>query len=111
LDTFELREKVWQHLRENAERKGIFINAVGGYTDHCHCLISLGNQQSMSNVMFLLKGESSYWINKNKLCKRKFEWQDEYYALGVSTSAVPRVRAYIKRQEEHHGKQKCGFTD
>ena len=52
--------------------------------------------------MQLLKGESSYWINKNRLCSEKFEWQDEYFAVSVSESLVPRVREYIKNQEDHH---------
>jgi REP element-mobilizing transposase RayT len=58
----------------------------------------------------LLKGESSYWINKNnKLFRRKFEWQDEYFAVSVSESAVSRVRDYIKNQENHHKKK--SFND
>ncbi len=52
--------------------------------------------------MQLIKGESSYWINKNNLCKQKFEWQEEYFAVSVSESMVDNVREYIKNQEEHH---------
>lgn len=52
--------------------------------------------------MQLIKGESSYWINKHKLSKKKFEWQDEYFAVSVSESMVGKVREYIKNQEEHH---------
>jgi len=53
----------------------------------------------------LLKGESSYWINKQKLTPNKFEWQDEYFAVSVSESAVNYVRNYIKNQENHHKKK------
>jgi REP element-mobilizing transposase RayT len=53
----------------------------------------------------LLKGESSYWINRNNIFLKKFEWQDEYFALSVSESSVNRVRDYIKNQEEHHRKK------
>ena len=52
--------------------------------------------------MQLLKGESSFWINKNHLCKTKFEWQDEYFAVSVSESTLESVRKYIANQEEHH---------
>jgi len=41
--------------------------------------------------MQLIKGESSFWINKNKLTARKFEWQDEYFAVSVSESVVDKV--------------------
>ncbi len=105
LDTKELRAKVWNHIKENAKKKGIFIDFVNGYSDHCHCLVSLGADQSMQKVMQLIKGESSFWINKNGLTKEKFEWQDEYYAVSVSESVLPKVRAYIKNQEEHHKKK------
>lgn len=104
LDSPELRLQVWKHIRENALGKEIFIDTIGGHQDHCHCLISLGNEQTLSKVMQLIKGESSYWINKNKLCKKKFEWQDEYFAVSVSESIVDKVRDYIRNQEEHHKK-------
>ncbi len=55
--------------------------------------------------MQLIKGESSYWINKQNMCKRKFEWQDEYFAASVSESMVEKVRDYINNQEEHHKKK------
>ena len=55
--------------------------------------------------MQLIKGESSFWINKNRLCRTKFEWQDEYFAVSVSESTLESVRKYIANQEEHHRKR------
>lgn len=105
LNTPELRVKIWNHILENAKSKGIYIDFINGFSDHCHCLISLGVDQSVQNVIQLIKGESSYWINKNKLTKYKFEWQDEYFALSVSESMLDKVRHYIKNQEIHHKKK------
>lgn len=102
LNTMELRRKVWQHIRENAKEKKIFIDYINGYAEHCHCLISLGIDQSIEKIMQLIKGESAYWINKNRLIEQKFEWQDEYFAVSVSESMLDKVRDYIKSQEEHH---------
>ncbi len=101
-DTSELRKRIWQHILDNARTKGIFIDFVNGHKDHCHCLVSLGIDQTIQKVMQLIKGESSFWINKNKLTKEKFEWQDEYFAVSVSESIIEKVRDYIKNQEEHH---------
>ena len=105
LNSSDLRTNVWKHMRENAIKKGIFLDFVNGYNDHCHCLISLGADQTIQKVMQLIKGESSFWINQNKLTKEKFEWQDEYFAVSVSESDVNRVREYIKNQEAHHSKK------
>jgi putative transposase len=55
--------------------------------------------------MHLIKGESAHWINKNKLCKEPFHWQDQYFAISVSESIVQRVRNYILNQENHHKKK------
>lgn len=105
LNSKELRLKVWNHIRENAQEKGIFIDFINGYSDHCHCLVSLGVDQTLQKVMQLIKGESSFWINKNKLTTEKFEWQDEYFAVSVSESMIDKVRDYIREQEKHHSKK------
>ncbi len=102
LNSKELRTKVWGHIRDNSNKKGIFIDHINGYSEHCHCLVSLGIDQTIQKVVQLIKGESSFWINKNKLTLDKFEWQDEYLAASVSESGVRKVRDYIRNQETHH---------
>lgn len=98
----EIRQKVWQHIKVNAKAKNIYVDFISGYAEHCHCLVSFGTDQSISKVVQLLKGESSYWINKQELTKNKFAWQEEYFAVSVSESMVNRVRNYLRNQEEHH---------
>ena len=109
LNTHELRIKVWKHIKENASQKGIFLEMVNGFSDHCHCLISLASNQNIEKVVQLIKGESSFWINKNNLTSEKFQWQDEYFAVSVSESMVENLRSYIKNQEIHH--QRKSFTE
>jgi putative transposase len=115
LATKEIRKIVWQHIKENAKEKGIFIDVVNGYAEHCHCLVSLGSDQTLQKIMQLIKGESSFWINKQSVLAElphfqsgklpKFEWQDEYFAVSVSESKIEKVRNYIKNQETHHSKK------
>lgn len=101
----ETREKVIAHILENAKSKGIFIDCINGFIDHLHILISLGSEENIAKVVNLIKGEISYWINKNKITKTKFEWADEYFAVSVSESQVDVLRKYIRNQEEHHKKK------
>lgn len=105
LTTKTIRQKVWFHIKENAKLKNIFIDFVNGYDDHCHCLVSMRAEQSIQNIAKLIKGESSFWINKEKVINQKFEWSDEYFAVSVSESMIETVRNYIKNQEEHHSKK------
>lgn len=105
LSSPEVRKKVWQHIKDNAVQKGVFVDFVNGYSDHCHCLVSLSSDQQIQKVVQLIKGESSFWINKEKLTQDKFAWQDEYFAVSVSESMVDTVRNYIKNQEVHHARK------
>jgi putative transposase len=98
----EIRYNVHQHIIENCKEKEIFLQAINGYTDHVHCLISLGKDQNISKIIQLIKGESSFWINKNNLVPEKFSWQDDYWAVSVSESHVEATAKYIKNQETHH---------
>lgn len=105
LETEEIRAAMWQHIKDNGKAKGIFIDFVNGHREHCHCLVSLGADQTISKVMQLIKGESAFWFNKQGFIKDKLEWQDEYFAVSVSQSILNTVRNYIKNQEEHHRKK------
>ncbi|MFN3272543.1 MAG: IS200/IS605 family transposase [Cloacibacterium caeni] len=105
LHSSDVRIKLWKHIKQNGTEKGIFIDMINGYSDHCHCLISLGSHQNIEKIVQLIKGESSHWLNQNQLTKEKFAWQDEYFAVSVSESMIENVRNYIKNQEKHHQKK------
>ena len=77
-----------------------FFNA-----DHTHALIDLPTDKSIEQVIQLLKGSSSHWINEQKLVRGKFAWGRGYGAFSVSHSDVGRVARYIANQEEHHRKR------
>ena len=98
----DIRQDVFAHIRENARAKNIHIDCMNGYVEHVHCLVSLGTDQTIEKIMQLVKGESSFWVNTSGVCKTKFGWQDEYFAVSVSEANVSAVRKYIANQEEHH---------
>ena len=98
----QIRKSIFEHIIQNAKSKKIMLDCVNGYTDHIHCLLLLNKDQSISKSVGLIKGESSHWINENKLIKIKFAWQDDYWAVSVSESHVKAVRKYISNQEKHH---------
>ncbi len=103
--TDKVKSEVIRHIKDNAKIKNIYIDSINGYTEHLHCLHTLNADMSISKAMQLIKGESAFWINKNKITDLKFEWADEYYAVSVSESMLYKVRNYIKNQESHHRKK------
>jgi putative transposase len=98
----EVRSTLFEHIHDNALKKEILMDIVNGHDEHVHCLFRLRNDQMINKVMQLIKGESSFWSNKQKLLKSKLDWQDDYFAVSVSESQVEAVRRYIANQEEHH---------
>ena len=101
----ELKPILLKHIKENSITKGIFIDNINCVEDHIHLLISLGTNQTIAKTVMLLKGESSFWVNKQKITRYKFEWQEEYFVQSISKSAINIVRKYINNQEEHHKKK------
>jgi putative transposase len=97
-----IRDKVISHIRDNAKLKGIYIDHINGHDEHLHALISLGGRQNISEIMQKIKGESSFWINKNKLTRLKFEWQDDFYSVSIGMPQLDSLRKYIRNQTQHH---------
>ena len=83
--------------------KGILLVA-GGIEDHVHLLAKLPPTIAVSDMLRLIKANSSKWANERSDVPY-FEWQAGYGAFSVSESNVPSVRKYIDSQEEHHRKQ------
>jgi putative transposase len=98
------RKRIFEHIRTSALAKGYYLDMINGVEDHVHCLVALQPNCALSKMVNDLKGESSRWINDGELLDEPFGWQDGYGAFSVSHQNVPAVRAYIKKQAEHHRK-------
>jgi REP element-mobilizing transposase RayT len=96
------RYKLFRHIKDYAIDKGIQLDIINGVEDHVHCLFCLKPSQNPAEIIKLLKGESSFWINKNVILDDKFEWQVGYGVFSVSEKEIMAVRKYIYYQEEHH---------
>lgn len=87
------------------QNNGHTMIAINNMPDHIHLFIGLNPSQSISTIMRLVKGDSSEWINKEKLTNQKFHWQNGYGAFSYSRSQIDRVARYIQNQQEHHKKR------
>lgn len=102
--TEPIHDQICQHIKDNAALKDILIDTINGHLDHLHCLMLLNAEMSISKHMQLIKGESSRWVNKNKITRGKFDWADKYFAASVSKDKLDSVRGYILNQQKHHRK-------
>jgi putative transposase len=90
------------HLTAYAKSKQITMRVNYVNADHVHALVDLPTNSSIEEVVKLLKGSSSHWINSSDLMKGKFAWGRGYGAFSVSESNVPQVIEYISNQAEYH---------
>ena len=83
------------------DRKGILLE-IGGTADHIHLLAKFSPTIAVSDMLKLIKANSSKWANDAGKWQRPFAWQTGYAAFSVSHSRVDSVRQYVRTQEEHH---------
>src|SRR5882724_678728 len=79
------------NLSKYSHEKGIYMKINYFNADHTHALIDLPTNLTIEQVIQLLKGSTSHWINQNRLVKGRFAWGRGYGAFSVSHSDIDRV--------------------
>ena len=101
----EWEERLHKYITGIVQNNGHKLVAINSATDHVHLFFGLNPKQSLSELMQLVKGDSSEFINKERFTKRKFQWQDGYGAFTNSRSQIDAVVKYIINQKQHHLKK------
>ncbi|HNW97396.1 MAG TPA: IS200/IS605 family transposase [Bacteroidales bacterium] len=103
MNTF--RDELFRYISGILKNIEQFPLAVNGYKDHVHLFFELQPTKSLSDIIRVVKSNSSKWINDSKLIKGKFSWQEGYGGFSYSRSQRNNVIQYIVNQEEHHRKK------
>lgn len=96
--------RLYQYITGIIQNNGHKLLIINGMPDHIHILFGMRPAQSLSDLMQDIKGDSSKWINQNKLIMGKFSWQEGYGAFSYSKSQISDVLKYIENQKQHHSK-------
>lgn len=73
---------------------------INGVPDHIHILCRLPKEMDIATFLRNIKANSSKWVRQNHA--PQFHWQEGYGAFSVGISNVEQVKAYIRKQAEHH---------
>ena len=96
LSTEETQKKVNQFFYTYLNELNIRVLALHAQPDHTHFLIELPVERTIKDIVKLLKGSSSHWINQNDITRSKFSWAVGYTAFTVSKSnALPTPHAWL----------------
>jgi putative transposase len=102
--TNEWEDRLHKYITGIVQGNGHKMLAINSAEDHIHIFIGLNPKQSISEIMRLVKGDSSEFVNKEKFTERKFQWQEGYGAFSNSHSQIDAVVKYILNQKTHHAK-------
>ena len=104
LITDDFRERLYEYMGGIIRGEGGCLLEIGGVPDHVHILARFKSDRSVAEMLKLIKGNSSKWLNEQPGRSERFQWQPGYGAFSVSESRAPAVRTYIQRQPEHHAR-------
>lgn len=101
--TPQLREALYPYIGGIVRNKGGSLIRIGGVADHLHLVVRLRPDIALSEMMRMVKANSSKWVNeRNNGSGSRFAWQSGYGAFTVSQSQLPALIEYVENQEEHH---------
>ena len=103
--TPDWEEDLYKYITGIVQKEGHKMLQINGMPDHVHLLFGLRPNQSISDLMRIVKTNSSKWINEQQFLKTKFSWQAGYGAFSYSKSQIPQVFRYIQIQKQHHQKR------
>ena len=97
------RDRLWAYMAQTLREMNCHVHDVNGVEDHVHLLFGLHPMVAMSNLIRDVK------VNSNKFIKAELDlpefvnWQRGYGFFTYAPEALPNLKAYVARQEEHHG--------
>ena len=91
----EAAARLSRYLTEYTDTKSVYMKINYVNADHVHTLVDLPTDLSIEELIQLLKGSSSHWVNANNILSGKFAWAE---AMGLFQ--FPNLT--LHRLEEHH---------
>ncbi|MEX0647108.1 MAG: IS200/IS605 family transposase [Balneolaceae bacterium] len=101
----EWESELYKYITGIIQNKSHKMIAINGMPDHLHMFIGFKPVDHMSELIKVVKGESSKWIKERRFVNGQFRWQEGYGAFSYSRSHLNRVYHYIRNQKEHHKKK------
>ena len=102
LITSDFKEELHKYITGIVTKQEQKLIRINGMPDHLHILIGLKPAMALANLVRDIKSDSSEWINRKKLARGKFAWQEGYGAFSYGHSQLDTIVRYIINQEKHH---------
>ncbi len=98
----EWKERLHMYITGIIQNLGHKMIAINSMPDHLHMFFGMRPNQSLSDLMRIVKGDSSEWLNAKSFTPHLFRWQEGYGAFSYEKKMIPVIANYIELQEQHH---------
>src|SRR4051812_20265688 len=78
------QERMHQYMTRILQQHNHKMIAINSMPDHLHLFFGFRPSQALSDLMRIIKGETSEWINKQKFTEKEFRWQEGYGAFSYA---------------------------
>lgn len=102
LITSAIEKKVYNFMKEQFELWGCECRIINGTRDHVHVLFQMNYKMAITDILKMVKGTTSHWINANELTEDKFSWQKGFNAFSVGLNNLDSVELLIANQKSLH---------
>src|SRR5262245_8348089 len=93
------RPQLLEILNEETKERGGWPIRHNAMPDHAHLLVRLPPTIGVADFIGLVKGASSFRVNREIKPDFKLSWQEGYGALTIRKAEVEKVSRYIDNQE------------
>ena len=90
-----LEHRLYPYLTEEANSLGCRVDAINGFEDHIHIVISIPPKFANAEIVQRLKGSSSHDF-------KELSWQSGYGIFSCGEKQRQFAIKYVKDQKEHH---------
>jgi putative transposase len=87
----EWKDELLKFMTGIVQNYGHKVLAVNSMPDHVHLFCGMFPDQSFSDLMRIVKSETSKWINDKKLTQEPFHWQNGFAAFSYARSEIKVV--------------------
>jgi putative transposase len=98
----DMREGVWEAIRDIIREMEATVDCIGGTVDHVHCLVSPPVTVALDELIQSIKKGSAEWLRETYPIMKNFAWQEGYAGFSVGEEDMSRLAVYIDGQAKHH---------
>lgn len=100
--TPEIEPRLFAYIVSKAAELGVYVYAINGWTDHLHLVVAIPPKRSVAEVVKMLKGASSHYVNQERLGDGRFRWQEGYGVFSLGEKQRAAAVNYVRNQKSHH---------